>query len=71
MIMTTHDPNHGFLFRGRVAMMQPGGSLVVGQASEVITEAALSATYGVDISVLSVPARTSRDPFRFCTPWYT
>ena len=70
MIMTTHDPNHAFLFPGRVALMQPGGALVVGSASEVITDAALSATYGIDIAVLSTARRTALGEFKFCTPWY-
>lgn len=71
MVMTTHDPNHAFLLPGRVAMMQPGGAIIVGRASELITEAALSATYGIGISVLSVPARASSGEFRFCSPWYS
>jgi iron complex transport system ATP-binding protein len=70
MIMTTHDPNHAFLFPGRVALMQPGGALLVGSASEVVTDAALSATYGIDIAVLATPRRAGLGQFKFCTPWY-
>jgi iron complex transport system ATP-binding protein len=70
MIMTTHDPNHAFLFPGRTLLMRPGGSIVVGPASEVVTEAALSASYGIDISVLSAPRPHGSATFKFCTPWY-
>jgi iron complex transport system ATP-binding protein len=70
MVMTTHDPNHAFLFPGRVAMMQPDGSLIVGGASQVITAAALSATYGIDIALLSTPRRAGLGEFKFSTPWY-
>jgi iron complex transport system ATP-binding protein len=70
MVMTTHDPNHAFLFPGRVAMMQPDGSLIVGSASQVITAAALSATYGIDIALLSTSRRAGLGEFKFCTPWY-
>jgi iron complex transport system ATP-binding protein len=70
LIMTTHDPNHAFLFPGRALLMHPDGSVVVGPPSEVITDAALSAAYGIDISVLSIPRRQGATTFNFCTPWY-
>jgi iron complex transport system ATP-binding protein len=70
MIMATHDPNHAFLFPGRVAMMQPGGALIVGSASQVLTDAALSAVYGIDVAVLTTRRRATLGDFKFCTPWY-
>ncbi len=69
LIMTTHDPNHALLFPGRVAMMNPSGSLVTGNASEVINEATLSATYGIDIAVFSLPRRAGPAELQFCSPW--
>ncbi|HTD75312.1 MAG TPA: ABC transporter ATP-binding protein [Steroidobacteraceae bacterium] len=71
LIMTSHDPNHAFLFPGRAALMQPGGSLAVGAAAEVLTDASLSTAYGIGVAVLSLPAHASRrEEFKFCTPWY-
>jgi iron complex transport system ATP-binding protein len=69
MIMTTHDPNHAFLFPGRAVLMSRGESLAVGPAAEIITGAALSAAYGIPIEVFSVPRRSGPGEFRFCTPW--
>jgi iron complex transport system ATP-binding protein len=69
MIMTTHDPNHAFLLPGRVLMMKPGGAILTGLASEVITDGSLSATYGIDIAVFSVQRRTGTGQLRFCSPW--
>ena len=69
MIMTTHDPNHALLFPGRVALMKPEGTLLTGPASEVITEATLSATYGLDIATFSVPRRDGPGELRLCSPW--
>ena len=69
MIMTTHDPNHALQFPGRVVMMKPGGAIVAGLASEVITDAELSATYGIDIAVLRAPRPTGRGEIKFCSPW--
>jgi iron complex transport system ATP-binding protein len=70
MIMTTHDPNHAFLFPGRALLMHPGGRIVIGAPAEVITEAALSASYGIGISVLGVGRPDGLTAFKFCTPWY-
>jgi iron complex transport system ATP-binding protein len=69
MIMTTHDPNHAFLFPGRALLMSPGAAPVAGPAEEIVTGAALSAAYGIPIEVLTVPRRTSSGELRFCTPW--
>jgi ABC-type cobalamin/Fe3+-siderophores transport system ATPase subunit len=69
MIMTTHDPNHAFLFPGRTVLMSPGASLETGPAAEIITSASLSAAYGIPIEVLSVPRPTRPGELRFCTPW--
>ncbi len=69
MIMTTHDPNHALQFGGRVVMMKPGGAIVAGPASEVITDAGLSATYGIDIAVLKAPRPAGQGEIKFCSPW--
>lgn len=51
LVTTSHDPNHAFLFPGRVVLMKEGRLVAVGAAPEVLTEAALSATYGIAIEV--------------------
>jgi iron complex transport system ATP-binding protein len=69
LVMTTHDPNHALLFPGRVAMMQPGGRLVTGPASEVINDATLTATYGIDIAMFCVARRVGSGELKLCSPW--
>jgi iron complex transport system ATP-binding protein len=69
MIMTTHDPNHAFLLPGRVLMMKPGGAILTGLASDVITESTLTATYGIDIAVFSMPRGARAGELKFCSPW--
>jgi iron complex transport system ATP-binding protein len=69
MIMTTHDPNHALLFPGRVIMMKPGGVIVTGLASEVITAVELTATYGIDIAVVVSPRRAGAGELKLCSPW--
>jgi iron complex transport system ATP-binding protein len=69
MIVTTHDPNHAFLLPGRVTLMQPGGVILTGHASQVISDSTLSATYGIDIAVLSVQRRAGGGEIKLCSPW--
>jgi iron complex transport system ATP-binding protein len=69
MIMTTHDPNHALWFGGRTALMKDGRFVAVGPASEVMTEAALTATYDVDVAVFSPPTDGRHRPQ--VTPWLT
>ncbi len=69
MIMTTHDPNHAFLFPGRVVLMKQGRFIGAGPASEVITDASLTATYGIDIAVVTVPRASGPGEYRLCSPW--
>lgn len=68
MIMTTHDPNHAFLFSGRVVLMQPGGSILIGPAADVISDATLSATYGMDIGVFLGRRPSDTRELKFCSP---
>jgi iron complex transport system ATP-binding protein len=69
MIMTAHDPNHAFLFPGRVVLIKPDSSILVGAVADVLTEATLSATYGIDIEVLFAPRGAGRGQLKFCSPW--
>lgn len=69
MIMTTHDPNHALQFPGRVVLMKPGGVIVTGPASEIITDAELTSTYGIDIAVVKAPRRNGPGEIKMCSPW--
>ncbi len=67
MVMTSHDPNHAFLFAGRTVLMKPGGALHAGPADEVITDAALSDLYGIEMRVLDARAADGLSS-RVCLP---
>lgn len=69
MIMTTHDPNHAFLFPGRVVLMKRGSFIATGTALDVITDANLTTTYGIDIAVFSVERRAGPGELKLCSPW--
>lgn len=56
VIMATHAPEHAFLAGMSAALFKSGSIIKRGSAAEVITEAAVSETFGVRIKVLDVDA---------------
>jgi hypothetical protein len=49
--------------------MQPGGSILVGPAADIISDETLSATYGIDIGVFFARRRSGSEELKFCSPW--
>jgi iron complex transport system ATP-binding protein len=68
LVMTTHDPNHALLCGGRVALMHHGRFIAVGAAADVVTDAGLTATYGIAMAVFAVPRRSGPGELRLCSP---
>jgi iron complex transport system ATP-binding protein len=73
ILLSTHEPDHAFLCADRVALLRPGKPLEVGAPDAVLSEAALTDTYGVAVAVASVAARrvcfpASPAPRRFTRP---
>ncbi len=60
VIMTSHFPDHAFLLRQRIAVMQNGRFAAMGPAEEVITPRILFEAYGIDIRVCHVEAAGRR-----------
>jgi iron complex transport system ATP-binding protein len=69
IVLTSHDPNHAFLFPGRALLMQLDRSAVIGAPSEIINRASLSATYGIDVGVFSIERPPPAKNLSFCSPW--
>ena len=69
VVLTSHDPNHAFLFPGRALLMQLNRELVSGTPSEIINRASLAATYGIDVGVFSVERPPPAKDLTFCSPW--
>ncbi len=68
IIITTHFPNHAWLFTGKTVLMNEGKFIALGPASEVMTEENLSMVYGIRVRVIS--AGDGGDKIRFCSPVY-
>lgn len=52
VIMTTHNPNHAFLFASKVAALGKNNMFVFGTPEEVLTEQNLKTLYGVDVKII-------------------
>lgn len=54
VLMTTHVPDHAFLYASRVALMSEGRILAMDTPSMALTEASLRKAYGVDVRVVEI-----------------
>lgn len=63
VILSTHDPDQAFALNARVLLMHNGGVLADGAASQVLTDANLSAVYGLAVTVETTPSER-----RVCLP---
>ena len=60
IIMATHFPDHAFLVAGVVAILNNGRISMMGSPDEVITEANMKATYGIDVQIVRLEDGTAR-----------
>jgi iron complex transport system ATP-binding protein len=68
IIMTSHYPNHAFLFSSSIALMAGGRFLAVGDPETVINPGNLSAIYGMEVRILTADDPQSGDIVKFCVP---
>ncbi|MDR3216874.1 MAG: ABC transporter ATP-binding protein [Clostridiaceae bacterium] len=52
IILTTHIPDHPIMLGGRVAVLEKGGTLTVGEPETLLTEERLSSLYGMPIRLI-------------------
>jgi len=68
IVMTSHYPNHAFLFSSRIALMAHGKFHAVGNPDEVISPENLGAIYGMEVRILTANDPESGDIIKFCVP---
>ena len=49
VVITTHNPDHALLLGGKAALMDENGTLVTGEAKQIITQENLSRIYHADV----------------------
>jgi len=57
VLMTTHVPDHAFLYASRVALMSEGRILAMDTPGMALTETTLRKAYGVDVRVVEISGR--------------
>jgi iron complex transport system ATP-binding protein len=62
VLMTTHIPDHAFLYASRVVLMSEGRVLAMDTPAMALTEAMLRKAYGVPVSVVEVGAQPGIKP---------
>jgi ABC-type cobalamin/Fe3+-siderophores transport system ATPase subunit len=68
VIMTTHLPNHAMMFSNKVALMVDGRIRGFGDPAQVLTEASLRNTYGIDVKIFSATCETDGRTIKYCVP---
>ncbi|APV48829.1 ABC transporter [Betaproteobacteria bacterium GR16-43] len=66
VLLCTHDPDHALQVADRALLLRSGQVLALGPANEVLTDANLSALYGIDVKVSSIEMNGSIR--RVCVP---
>jgi iron complex transport system ATP-binding protein len=66
IVMTSHLPNHAWMLKSRVAMMNQRGLIATGMADEIMTEENLSQTYDAPIKVYEAIRDDRR--VKYCEP---
>jgi len=51
IIMTTHNPEQAFILESQVVLLQGGGRYFFGNCNDILTEARLRETYGIDVLI--------------------
>ncbi len=57
VLMTTHVPDHAFLYASRVALMSDGRILAIDSPGMALTETTLRKAYGVRLRVVEIDAQ--------------
>ena len=62
VLMTTHVPDHAFLYASRVVLMSEGRILSIDTPAKALTEPMLLKAYGVPVSVVEICAPSGIKP---------
>ncbi|MDD3313852.1 ABC transporter ATP-binding protein [Pseudodesulfovibrio sp.] len=54
VLMTTHSPDHAFLFSDKVLMLRQGATPLFGKPRQVMTAEALGQVFGIDVQIINI-----------------
>lgn len=67
VLMTTHSPDHAFMCKSNVVLLQPNKPMKFGKAQEIVTEKNMREAYGVEVRVVEFVNKRS-EVMRMCAP---
>ncbi len=67
VLMTTHSPDHAFMCRSNVVLLQASQPMCFGKAAEIITERNMREAYGLDVRVVEF-VNSKNEVMRMCAP---
>lgn len=67
VLMTTHSPDHAFMCKSNVVLLQPNKPMRFGSAKEIVTEKNMREAYGVEVRVVEFVNKRS-EVMRMCAP---
>lgn len=68
IVISSHHPDHALRFADAAVLMKSGGVFSAGTTDDVLSAAALSEVYGIDIAIAEVPAGPGGSVHRVCVP---
>lgn len=67
VIMTTHSPDHAFMCKSNVVLLQRDTPMIFGRAEQVITERNMRRAYGVGVKIVEF-MDSNNEVMRMCAP---
>ncbi len=67
VIMTTHSPDHAFMCKSNVVLLQRDAPMIFGRAEQVITERNMRQAYGVGVKIVEF-LDSHNEVMRMCAP---
>ncbi|MEF2229824.1 MAG: ABC transporter ATP-binding protein [Pseudodesulfovibrio sp.] len=58
VLMTTHSPDHAFLFSDKVLMLRRDSTPLFGEPDQVMTAEAIGQAFGIDVQIINVDSRS-------------
>ena len=68
IVMTSHFPNHALMSADRVALMNKGILVGIGDTEKIMTETNLEKTYGIGVKILSLEDEPGGKTIKYCMP---
>ena len=67
VIMSTHNPDHAFMFASKTVIIKDGKVIEEGKPLEVMDNEVLKSVYNIDLDLIDIKSKSGKD-FKVCLP---